>query len=301
MSPKKWIIKDLLQVTTDYLREKEIENPRLCAEVLLAHQLNTSRIKLYLSFDQPLNERDIEDYRSLIRRRVNREPTQYITGIQEFWSMEFMVGPGVLIPRPESEILVEQAVRICRNRMNADCPGYTILDLGTGSGAIAIAISQEVQEATVWASDISGEALDRAEMNARKHGVEGRIRFFRGDLFQPFKDKPTGFDVIVSNPPYIASLEFDSLQPEVREYEPRQALDGREGGLFFIDKIIREGPDYLNPGGWLLIEMDPGQVSTTLKRLEETGQYVEKYCIKDHSKKDRVVIARRTTDPSSHL
>ncbi|MFC1532782.1 peptide chain release factor N(5)-glutamine methyltransferase [Thermodesulfobacteriota bacterium] len=293
MSGKKWIIKDLLEVTTDYLKEKNIDTPRLCAEILLAHLLNISRVNLYLNIDQPLNEREISDYRSLIKRRLNREPTQYISGRQEFWSLEFVVSPQVLIPRPESELLVEQVVSICRGEKNIDNPSPIILDLGTGSGAIAISLARELQGATICASDISKGALDLARLNSRKHGMESRIRFFQGDLFQPFKNQSFKFDVIVSNPPYIASEDYESLPPEVRDYEPRLALDGHREGLFFIEKIINQGADFLKPGGWLLIEMDPGQTLRALDLLEESGKYMEKKRVEDYSHNYRVVMAKK--------
>ena len=290
MSIKRWIIKDLLEVTASYLKEKKIENPRLCAETLLAHQLNSSRIKLYLTFDQPLNERDISSYRSLVKRRINREPVQYITGVQEFWSLEFIVGPQVVIPRPETEVLVEQVLSIWGDEKGH---GPTILDLGTGSGAIAISLARELQGATIWASDISDEALKLARINSEKHGEDNRIQFIQGDLFHALDVKSHKFDIIVSNPPYIASEDYHLLPPEVRDYEPRRALDGHEGGIFFIEKIIMEGPGYLKPGGWLLIEMDPRQTLKALKMIEQSGHYGEKRCVKDYSQKDRVVMARK--------
>ena len=290
MSTKRWIIKDLLEVTASYLREKKIENPRLCAETLLAHQLNSSRIKLYLTFDQPLNERDISSYRSKIKRRINREPVQYITGVQEFWSLEFIVGPQVVIPRPETEVLVEQVLSIW-----GDEKGHmpTILDLGTGSGAIAVSLAWELKGATIWASDISDEALKLARINSEKHGVDTQIQLIQGDLFHPFDAKSHKFDIIVSNPPYVASEDYQLLPPEVRNYEPRLALDGHEEGIFFIEKIIMEGPGYLKSGGWLLIEMDPRQTLKAFNMIEQSGYYGEKRSVKDYSQKDRVVMARR--------
>lgn len=293
MSTKKWIIKDLLEVTADYLRDKKIDNPRLCAETLLAYQLKSSRVNLYLSFDHPLNENDIANYRSMIRRRIDREPSQYITGMQEFWSREFLVTPQVLIPRPETEILVEQLLSIMGNNRSNKEQTPCILDLGTGSGAIAVSLATELQGATIWASDISAPALDIARLNSEKHGVKNRIHFIQGDLFEPFAGKPTRFDIIISNPPYIASEDYDFLPPEIRDYEPRLALDGHEDGLFFIERIIMEAPGYLNPGGWLLIEMDPGQILKALNMIRQNGSYVEYRSTKDYAQKDRVVIARK--------
>jgi release factor glutamine methyltransferase len=293
VNQKKWIIKDLLEVTAGYLDTKEIDNPRLCAEILLAHQLQTSRIRLYLDWDQPLGERDIIQYRSMIKRRLKGEPVQYITGIQEFWSMEFIVSLQVLIPRPESEILVEQVISAFRDEKQFESACPHILDLGTGSGAIAVSLAGELKGATVWATDISEGAIRIAELNSKRHCVNDRIQFRKGDLFEPFMDQGITFDVIVSNPPYIASEDFDSLPREVRDYEPRLALDGREDGLFFIEKIIREAPAYLKPNGRLFIEMDPGQISRTMDRIKKTGQYGEKGIVRDYSHKERVIIARK--------
>ncbi len=293
MGPRIWTIRDLLKVTADYLKEKEIESPRLSAEILLAHQLNTNRIKLYLNFDQPLNEKEISGYRSLIRRRLSREPIQYITGVQEFWSMEFIVGPHVLIPRPESEVLVEQAISLCKERGIPENHGLRILDLGTGCGTLAVALAQELQTASIWASDISGEALNFAGLNAKKHGLEERIEFRPGDMWQPFVDQGFTFDVILSNPPYIASEDLDSLPREVRDYEPRLALDGHEEGMFYIKKILLGGADYLKPGGWILLEMDPEQTPKALRLIEESDRYKEEKRVKDYSHRYRVVMAQK--------
>jgi release factor glutamine methyltransferase len=295
VSQQKWIIKDLLAVTSDYLKKKDIDNPRLCAEILLAYQLKTTRIKLYLNFDQPLNEKDINEYRGLVQRRLKREPVQYITGVQEFWSLEFTVGPQVLIPRPESEILVEQVVSILREKQSDGATNTaSVLDVGTGSGAIAISIAHELPGAEIWASDVSTGALKIAGLNALKHGLDGRIHFIEGDLFEPLKNSSHVFDVIVSNPPYVGIEEYDELPPEVGQYEPRSALDGGEGGLFFIKKIIMEAKDYLNPDGWLLMEMAPFQTAKAIDLVAESGFYGEKRVVKDYSRKERVVMARKS-------
>ena len=293
MSSKPWTIKNLLKVTTDYLKKNKIDSPRLSAEILLAHQLNTSRVKLYLDFDRPLNDEEISGYRSLIRRRLNREPIQYLAGRQEFWSLEFIVGMEVLIPRPESELLVEQAIALCREERLTETRSPGILDLGTGCGALAISIARELENARIWACDISGDALNIADLNARKHAVESRIEFLQGDLWQPVMDQGLTFDIILSNPPYIDSDAFDHLAPEVRDHEPRLALDGREGGMFYIEKIIKKGTDYLNPGGWILLEMDPEQTQKAMGLIEENNLYGEKKRVKDYSHQYRVVMARK--------
>lgn len=290
---KSWTIKGLLEVTSNYLREKGVDSPRLSAEVLLALQLKVDRVKLYLNFDQPLHEREIAAYRELIKRRLNREPIQYITGIQEFWSLDFSVGPQVLIPRPESELLMEQIVSLRDEDRLTKSRNLRILDLGTGSGILAIVIAREFTGASVWASDVSAEALALARINARKHGVEERIEFLLSDMWQGLLDSSLVFDVIVSNPPYIPSDNISSLAPEVRDHEPRLALDGGEQGMLFIKEIIKEAPEYLNAGGWMLLEMGPEQTALAMALMDKNDDYVEKRLIKDYSGHDRVVMAQK--------
>jgi release factor glutamine methyltransferase len=293
VSRQKWIIKDLLEVTAEYLKNKDIDSPRLCAEILLAYQLKTTRIKLYLNFDQPVSEKDLNEYRSLIQRRLKREPVQYITGVQEFWSKEFMVGPQVLIPRPETEVLVEQTLALLGSKKADEATGVpSILDVGTGSGAVAVSLAGELPDADIWASDLSAEALEIAKANARKHGVEEKIHFIKSDIFSAL-DPSQRFNVIVSNPPYIPSKDLDGLQPEVSKYEPRTALDGGENGLFFINKLILAGKEFLKPRGWLLMEMGPFQIARTLEMVEKEGSYGEKMAVQDYSRCNRVVMARK--------
>jgi release factor glutamine methyltransferase len=295
MGPKSWTIKKLLKVTADYLKKKEIDSPRLSAEILLAHQLKTTRVELYLHFDQPLNDDEIAGYRSLIRRRLGREPIQYITGSQEFWSMDFIVGPQVLIPRPESEILVEQVVSLYKEKRMPGNRSPRILDLGTGCGPLAISLARELEEASLWASDISEEALDFARLNAKRHGVENRVEFMLGDLWQPFVNLGLTFDAILSNPPYIVPEVLVSLSPEVRDHEPRLALDGRDEGMYYIEKIIKDGAGYLNPDGWILLEMDPEQTPKALGLIEESGRYGGKKRVKDYGHHYRAVMAQKAS------
>ena len=297
MSTKIWTIKELLKVTTDYLEKKEIESPRLSAEILLAHQLEIDRVKLYLRFDQPLHEKEVAGYRTLIKRRLSREPIQYITGVQEFWSLDFMVGPEVMVPRPETELLVEHALALCRQKRSIEGSCARILDLGTGCGAIAVAIARELEGVAVWASDVSQDALDMARQNAKKHGVEDKIEFVLSDLWQNLSNQEITFDVIVSNPPYIKSGAMDTLPPEVRDYEPRHALDGGEEGMLYIRAIIREAPGYLNPGGWILLEMDPDQTNHALELIEASKCYGQKVRLQDYSHIYRVVMAQKIDEP----
>ena len=299
MIPKSWTIKELLTVTTSYLKKKQIENPRLTSEILLAHQLNRDRVGLYLNFDQPLAGKELSGYRSLIRRRLLREPLQYITGVQEFWSLALRVSPQVLIPRPETELLVEQAAVRVKAIIEEENRTPMILDIGTGCGAVAIALAEEFKEVCVWATDISAGALGMARLNAEEHGVSDRIRFVEGDLLKPLFNQGMTFHIVLSNPPYVTSEEYNDLPPEVRDYEPRLALDGHEGGMYHIEKIIRGGPEFIRPGGWLLLEMAPHQTEKALSLMEEVGEYAERTRIRDYSNHYRVVMALRAGRESS--
>jgi release factor glutamine methyltransferase len=293
MRHKHWIVRDLLHVTAEYLEKKGIDSPRLTAEILLAHKLNVDRITLYLNFDQPLTENELSGYRVLIKRRLQREPLPYIVGVQEFWSLEFAVTPEVLVPRPETELLVEQAIERLKAVPAEGNKTPAILELGTGCGAIAISLAKSVQQARIWATDISAEALRLARVNAEKHGVSDRITFIQGSLWEPLLHQGLTFDHILSNPPYIAPEEFEHLSPEVRDYEPRLALDGHKDGMTFIQTIIREAPVFMNPGGWIMLEMAPGQTEKALGLIGEIKDYGEKTRIKDYSHRYRVVMAQR--------
>jgi release factor glutamine methyltransferase len=290
---KAWTIGELLKVSADYLKQKGIDSPRLSAEILLAHQLHLTRVKLYLQYDQPLTEQEVEGYRALIRRRLSREPIQYITGTQEFWSMEFIVNPSVLIPRPETEVLVEQAVSLSKENPNLLEEGVNLLDLGTGCGALAVALAREFEKALIWATDLSEEPLQVARRNAEKHGVRDRLEFRAGDWFAPFSGKASRFEMILSNPPYIPTEAFEALAPEVRDHEPRSALDGRAQGMVDITRILKEAATYLVPGGWILMEMDPEQIPKAIQVIEETGQFSEHRRVQDYSRRYRVVLARK--------
>ncbi|MBW2101229.1 MAG: peptide chain release factor N(5)-glutamine methyltransferase [Deltaproteobacteria bacterium] len=291
MNPRRWTIKRLLEVTAEYLKTKGIENPRLDAEVLLAQTLGLDRVGLYLRLDQPLTEKELSGYRSLVRRRAAREPLQYITGRQEFWSLAFKVTPDVLIPRPETEVLVEEALR----RIPAGAQGMPlrILDLGTGCGAVAVAVAKEREHARVWATDISSGALSVAEENAALHGVAGRITFLPGNLFAPLAGLGLFFHLIVSNPPYVRSDELAELAPEVRDFEPPGALDGGPDGLAIVREILTRAPDYLAPGGWVLVEMAPPQEQAASAFVRGLGAYEEPVHIKDYQDRFRVLGAQK--------
>ncbi len=292
MPSRSWTIKALLDVTSGYLHQKGVDAPRLAAEVLLAHLLECRRLDLYLRFDQPLSEEEVSGYRVLVRRRAAREPLQYICGRQEFWSLDFEVGPGVLIPRPETEHVVEHALAL---HDAGGIPGRgapRVLDLGTGAGVLAVCIAREVEGARVWASDISTEALERARRNARTHGVERRISWLAGDLFGPFQRAPgKTFDLVVANPPYVAEGDWEALAPEVRDHEPRRALDGGPGGMTLIRRILEEAPRFLSAGGRLLVELDPRQMDEALERVRLSGAYEHAEAVQDHTRRPRVLSA----------
>lgn len=283
-----WTILKALQWTADYFQRHGIENGRSSAEVLLTHCLECRRIDLYLKYDQPLQADELAKFRALIQRRCRREPDAYIIGHKEFWSLTFRITPAVLIPRPETECLVEAVL----DRFPGD-DAIEVLELGTGSGAISIALARERTLWRIRASDISTEALDVARQNARDLLEGDRIDFINGSWFEPFEGRHGGFDLIVSNPPYVTADELAGLEPEVRIFEPATALDGGKDGLKCLRHIIQAAPDYLKPGGWLILEMgcSQGGVVETLGRLSGAYQFIG--VAKDYSGLDRVVLLQR--------
>lgn len=293
MAKASWTIGDLLKVTTKYLKDKGIESPRLTSEVLLARLLDMDRVTLYLQFEKPLTEKELSLYRKRVRQRAGRVPLQYITGVQEFWSMEFTVDARVLIPRPETELLMEQALAAAKDiTLGGGCKGR-VLDLGTGSGILAVCLARELPGWLVWATDISGDALELARLNAARHEVSDRIRFRQGDLFAPLEKEGIGFDLIVCNPPYVAEEDYASLPPEVRGHEPRVALAGGSGGTACLDRVLRGAEGFLNPGGWLLLEMAPEQTEKILALAGELGCYRAQRRVRDYTGRYRVVMARK--------
>lgn len=243
-----WTVLKILAWTTGYLRDKGVENARREAEWLLCEASGLDRMGLYLNFDKPLQENELVALRGLVARRGRREPLQYLLGTQEFAGLEFMVAPAVLIPRHDTEVLVGEAVR----RMPHP---RTILDIGTGSGCIAIALARRQPGAVVTAVDLSEEALAVAQRNAALHAVE--IEFLQGSYFEPVSQRR--FDLIISNPPYIPTADLADLQPEVRDYEPRLALDGGPDGLAAYRKLTEKAGNHLHDGGCLVVEVGIGQ------------------------------------------
>ena len=284
---------ELLNWSTHCLEKNQIENARLNAELLLARSLNLSREGLYMNLRSQLQEGDKEDLKRLIQRRISGEPLQYILEHQEFWSIDLKVDPRVLIPRPETELLVEQSLFILSESTSKRKP--FILEIGTGSGAIAIAMAKERKDIFLVATDLSREAILLAKENARSAGVQNQVEFVNGDLFEPFcvLEKKGLFDLILSNPPYLHRHEIQTLAKEVKDYEPMMALDGGEDGLEFYRRFISQVPFYLRPGGWLLLEVGQGQSPRVTEMMEETGHFFHPESVPDLSGIERVVKAQR--------
>jgi len=269
------------------LENQGIANPRLDAEVLLCALLKKERTILYSHPGEQLTEKVYEEYQQWIERRKHGEPVAYIVGKREFWSLPFEVTGHVLIPRPETEILVEEALKICEG---GGVKNPRILEIGTGCGAISVSLASELKEAHIVATDISREVITVAIKNAYNNGVENQISFLIGDLFQPVSGK---FDIIVSNPPYISEAEYDNLPLEVREFEPKSALLAGTDGTEFHSAIIREGILYLEMGGSLLIEIGAGQKERIENMLKESHLYDNIAFRADYAGINRVSIARR--------
>lgn len=270
------------------LRLGAIASGRLDAELLLGHVLDMTREQLVVAADRPLSREKRTEYETALLRRLQHEPVSYITGRQEFWSIDLRVTRDVLIPRPETECVVEIALNLAADLRAAE--PLRILDLGTGSGAIAVALASELPTAQIWASDISQAALAVARHNAARNGVAERIGFHRGDLFTGIGDMEKPFHLIVSNPPYIRRGEIAKLEPEVSRWEPRGALDGGVDGLEHYRRIAAEAFDYLLPNGAVVVEIG-ADLSSSVTALFANAGSVDTKIYQDFSGKDRVVVA----------
>lgn len=289
--PQSWNVLEVLNWTAEFFGKRGALSARLDAELLLCEVLDLDRIHLYVQYDRPLTDDEKKLFRSLVARRGRGEPVQYILGEQEFWSLSFKVTRDVLIPRPETEILVAEAVRIARL---CDADELRVADVGTGSGAIALAFVSEIANAHVVAGDISPAALEVAAENARAQGAEGRVTFVAGDGLLPLRSCGSGapFDLVLSNPPYITDGEFDGLMREVREWEPRQALTAGAAGLDVIRPLVAaclEGA--LRPGGSLLIEIGSRDQADAVESLLSQSGFSEVRTLDDYSRYARVVVA----------
>lgn len=286
-----WTVGRLLTWTTDYLKRHAAASPRLDAEVLLAHARGCQRIELYTAFSDPVAEEARTVFRDLVRRRAAGEPVAYLVGHREFYSLCFEVTPDVLIPRPETEHLVVQAIDLLR-RVPDTKPPPRMADVGTGSGAIAVSVARHAQHARITAVDISPPALAVAGRNVQQHGVGDRVELVLSDLLQALPPEPA-FELIVSNPPYVSEPEWEQLAVEVREHEPRSALVGGPTGTEVIARLLPQAAQRMRPGGWLLIEISPMIESLVHQSIASSGSYESSATIKDLAGHARVIASQR--------
>jgi len=278
---------EALNLSTEYLDNKLIESPRLNAELLLAKVFDCKRLELYLNYDRSLNEKEKNTYRNFISRRGKNEPLQYITGDVEFYGIELQVNNNVLIPRPETEILVDTILeKVDKNRE------LNILDIGTGSGNIAIALAKNLSNAKVLSIDVSEKALEVARNNALQNELENRIEFIKLDILSDSLDQLSNFDNIVSNPPYVSKKDFGDLQKEIINYEPHEAVTDYDDGFVFFRKISEIGKSLLNKDGYLFFEAAQGQSETIIKIMRENG-YSNIDSVKDYADIDRVIMGMK--------
>lgn len=280
-----WTIAKVLKWSFSFLDKHQIDAPRLTAELLLAQALGCKRMDLYLRYDQPLEPTELKRFREALQRRVKHEPTQYILGQQEFWSLPLEVDQRVLIPRPETECIVEEAVRSAQQGVFD--PKGPFLEIGVGSGALSIALAQEFPEATFDAVDISEEALEVAQKNIQGLGLSDRITLWKGDGFSPLPSSAR-YTLIVSNPPYIRTADLEGLQAEVRLWEPRLALDGGEDGLRVVRRLLKDAPLFLTNPGLLLIEIGSEQGKDALA-LAEKVPFSSASILLDYARLDRIL------------
>ncbi len=306
---------EAIQKSADFLAKKGVESPRLQTELLLAHLLKLPRMKLYLNFERTLKLPEVDALRELVRRRGQREPLQHITGSTSFCGLEIAVNRHALVPRPETEILAElgwQWLEFTLQRVPEQPKGWTptALDFGTGTGCIAIALAVKCPAAKITATDISADALALTKENAARNGVAERIEFLQGDGFVALFDAsergrlarelsgadtrtscPRSFDLIISNPPYIPSAEIATLQPEVRDFDPRSALDGGGDGLDFYRLIASQAAAFLKPGGKVMLEFGDGQAEA-IRRIFENEKWIVEAVKEDYSQRERYLIAK---------
>lgn len=283
---------EILKLSADYLGKKEIDNARLNAELLLGHLLKLNRVQLYLNFERPLTPDELEQYRQLLRRRAAHEPIQYILGETEFFSLKFKLNQYTLIPRPETELLVERVIELCQDRYGAD-KTISIFDIGTGCGNIAIALAKHLPNSRLIAVDIQPEAIKIAEQNALAHEVSDRIRFVQLDIFSDAWPVTELFDVIVSNPPYVSRHEFDQLPKEVKDFEPYIALDGGTDGLDFYRRIAQIALSLLSPVGFIAIEIGALQFEAVRELFDSTHIFRSVELVRDLNGLPRIVMAKK--------
>lgn len=286
-----WTISRLLSWTTDYFQKSGSESPRLDAEVLLAHACGCERVELYTSFNKVPDDDVRQKFREWVKRRGEGTPVAYLVGYREFYSLSFKVTPAVLIPRPETEFLVVTALDLIKTFEVKNRP-LEIADVGTGSGAIAVTIAKHAPQCQVTATDISREAIQVAASNADKHGVSDRVKFVQCDLMEGIGIDQQ-FDLVVSNPPYVAEGERETLPPDVRNHEPEHALFAGAQGTDVIARLIPIAAERLRPAGWLAIEVSPQISEPVSNLLRENESFESPALTKDLSGLARVVTCRR--------
>lgn len=285
--PDRWSVRKLLNWTTDYLKKRGSESPRLDAEVLLAQVLGWPRVQLYTRFEDEVGEAPRSAFKDLIRRRAEGTPVAYLVGRKEFYSLPLKVGPAVLIPRPDSEFVVVEFLAVAKGREAPQCA-----DVGTGSGCLALACAHECKSARFVATDISPEALEVAIANAEALGLSDRVQFRRGNLLEPVASEGP-FDVIVSNPPYIPTDVIATLEPGVRDYEPTLALDGGADGLRVVEALIGQVVPLLKQGGHLILEIGSDQEQSVRALLAARPEFSVAATVRDHANHPRVIRATR--------
>jgi release factor glutamine methyltransferase len=286
-SQKTWKVEDLVRWAAADFQKRGIDTPRLDAEILLAHAICCSRVELYLRFDRVPDRNQLDAFREAVKRRRNREPVAYITGKKAFHDIELAVAPGLFVPRPETELLVDEAVIALRELKEEE---IRVLDLGAGTGAIALAIAKALPKVRAWAVDVDPRAVEMTKENAGSLGLDRRVIALEGDGFSPVT-KLSPFDLIACNPPYVESADIDGLMPEVRDHEPARALDGGPDGLDFIRRLMEKAPSRLKPGGRLLVEVGEGQAGTV--EAMAVGELVHESTRRDLQDIPRIVIFRK--------
>jgi len=287
-------LRDVIEQAAQILTRAGCESARLDAEVLLGHAMGLTREQLIVMANLPLVAEQEERWQSLLARRLQREPIAHIIGRQEFWSLAFQVSGDVLIPRPETERLIEVALLLAA-QLRRDEP-LRVLDIGTGSGAIAVSLAKELPLARVYATDIVPSALAIARRNATLHGVADRITFRCGDLFAAIADQMASFELIVANPPYIRRAEIAALKTEVRQWEPRSALDGGVDGLDFYRRIAGRAAQFLALNGAIALEIGADMGPEVLPILIQSGLSRDVAIVQDYAGRDRVAVARVAAD-----
>ena len=288
-----WTIQKLLNWVTEYLTSKGIESPRLSSELLLSNVLELKRIDLYTQFDKQVPQDQLDKLHELVKCAGLYEPVAYLTGKTEFYSLELDITSDCMIPRPETELLVQRAIEFLRTRSGVQY----VCDLCTGSGCIAVAIAKNFPDARITATDISAAALEVADRNIEKHRLKEQVRLLCGDLFEPVIQQldVSHFDLIVCNPPYVSTSEYENLDKNIKDYEPQSALLAGEDGMDVYQKIVEKVDDFLKPGAALMLEIGYAQGPTVRELLEQTGTFGEIKIEKDFHDNDRIVIAKKVS------